>query len=652
VSFGKILLTRVVTVSLILSSTGCTGAGRKVESQDCQSSTVSGAKIRNVLGSIGNVNAQFPNPGRFKLVELKANGATEECWQARGKLGQFGGTLTVSTFGSGPKTFNYWAATDVESAGIGLLMFEALVELDPWTGQVYPRLAKSFSISKDRLEYTFVLRKGLVWSDGHPLEADDVVFTFDKLIKQGFGNASLRDTISVAGHFPKVQKLNNLTVKFTTDQLFAPFLNNLSGIRIAPKHILEPVTARPVKEFDTFWNINADPGRFVVSGPFKLARYVPSQRVELVANPHYGMVDAAGKRLPYLAKIVDLIVPDQNTQLLKFYGNELDMLDIRSVRGPDASSMKQREQSGNFKMFNLGADDGTTFLMFNLNRRRDSRGKYYVDPIKQKWFNDPFFRQAVSHAIDRVRLVNNILRGVGLPLYGPESPSSLYFNKLLKAYGQNLELSAKLLEKAGFVKRDDCLFDSDKHPVEFTLYTNAGNTARDATCIMIAHDLKPLGIKVNYKPIDFNNLVDRTHQSLDWEAIVMGLTGDRIEPYNGANIWRSDGRMHMFDQRLPDKYGNINVFDARFWELEIDRCFNKGATTFDIGKRRNYFDRYQEVAYELLPIVYLYTVMDIAAVRNVVHNYMPTPLGVSFTPKGSLHNIEEIYTESVQSRRH
>ena len=58
---------------------------------------------------------------------------------------------------------------------------------------------------------------------------------------------------------------------------------------------------------------------------------------------------------------------------------------------------------------------------------------------------------------------------------------------------------------------------------------------------MIQNDLKKLGIKVNYQPIDFNALIDKTSNSLDWEAMVMGLTGSRLEPYDGANVWKSNG---------------------------------------------------------------------------------------------------------------
>lgn len=592
-----------------------------------------------------------PYPGDYRMVTLTdKNGQPEELWVGRCAPGTFGGTITVSSFGTGPKTFNCWAASDSESSGIASLMYESLLDVDPWTAKFIPRLASSFKISPDKHDYTFTLRKGLKWSDGHPLTADDVVFTFDVLIRKGFGNASMRDVLTVYGEYPSIYKIDDLTIRFHTKVPFAPFLSTLR-MPIAPKHIVEPITRKPQSEFHGFWDINCNPKSIVVDGPFKLDRYVPAQRVELVRNPFYSMVDTNNKRLPYLDKFVEQIVPDQSTQLLKFYGEEIDLLDIRTVRGGDAAQVKQRERVGNFTVYNLGPDDGTSFLIFNMNQRKSPKtGKPYLDPVKQKWFNNDYFRQAVAHAVDRKRMVLNILKGVGYPLFTAESSASVFFNHNLKPYPQDLDLAAKLLEQGGFKKVGDKLMDDSGHHVEFTLYTNAGNTTRDAICVMIQNDLKKLGMKVNYQPIDFNMLIDKIDSSLDWEAVVMGLTGSRLEPYDGANVWKSNGRLHMFDQRTPGPDEKIVAPDARPWEKEIDSCFDRGATTFDEAQRHKYFDRYQELAFEKQPFIYLFSSLDITAMRNKIGNYLPTPLGVGSPPRGSMHNLEEIFIKKATTK--
>ncbi len=376
-----------VVIGLVIMTMNCC-ACVSIDSADSMNKTgsVNLAPTRAQQASpLQNSIYKPPYPGDYKLVKL----GDEEVWQDRGETGKFGGVLTVSSFGSGPKTFNCWAASDAESGGIASLMYESLLGVDPWTAKFYPRLASSFTISADHKDYTFTLRKGLRWSDGQPLTADDVVYTFGTLIAKGFGNSSSRDVLSVYGHYPSVEKIDDLTVRFHTQVPFAPFLNAV-GAAIAPKHILEPITNKliaenKIGEFNSFWDINCKPETIVVNGPFKLHRYLPGQRVELVPNPYYSMVDKLQHRLPYLSKFVVLIVPDQNTQLLKFYAGDTDLLDIRAVRGGDAALVKQREQSGNFKMYNLGPDDGTLFLMFNLCRRKNPKtGKFYVDPAKQE----------------------------------------------------------------------------------------------------------------------------------------------------------------------------------------------------------------------------------------------------------------------------
>lgn len=596
-----------------------------------------------------SVSEQFaPDPGPFQTQLIDGT----EAMVARGEVGQRGGTLTLSTFGSGPKTFNAWTASDVESDGIGLLQFERLVDIDGFTGKYYGRLAKDFEVSPDNKTYTFHLRKGLKWSDGHPLTADDVVFTFNNIVGAGFGNSSRRDVLMVGGVYPRFEKVDDYTVRVSTPQPFVPLLNGLVQA-VAPKHVFEPIVKKGRDEFNSFWDTNVTGDKLVVSGPFKLVRYVPSQRVEFERNPNYFMVDRKGTPLPYLDRFVQLIVPDQNTQILKFLGKELDFLDIRSVRGADVSILRPRQRTDNFKLFNLGPDDGTLFLTLNMCRRTNPKTKKpYVDPVKQEWFNNQKFRQAVSHAINRQQIVDNVLKGVGLPLYTSESISCLFFNKNLQPYPQDLDLAAKLLQEAGFVKKPDGrLYDAKGNQVEFTLLTNAGNTSRDGACISIANELGKLGMKVNYQPVDFNMLIGKLDHSLEWEAVVMGLTGSRIEPYNGANVWKSNGRLHMFDQRLPNDKGEVVAPDARDWEKRIDELFDKGAVTFDFNERKKYYDEYQTIAYDQQPFIYVYNILDITALRNKVKNYKPTKYGVFYTPLGSLHNVEEIFIEGASGAK-
>jgi peptide/nickel transport system substrate-binding protein len=130
-------------------------------------------------------------------------------------------------------------------------MFDGLTSTDAYSGEVIPRMAKKIIISPNKKDYTIVLRRGMKWSDGKEITADDVVFTWNDIIFAGFGNTSTRDNLLIDGKLPVVEKIDKYTVKFTTPEPFAPFLRQLAT-SIAPKHILQPVVNKGKELFSLF----------------------------------------------------------------------------------------------------------------------------------------------------------------------------------------------------------------------------------------------------------------------------------------------------------------------------------------------------------------------------------------------------------------
>jgi peptide/nickel transport system substrate-binding protein len=581
------------------------------------------------------VNPPYPGPYQTVLIDGL------EVKQGRFEPGKYGGTLVRSIVGSDPKVFNPWTAADTLSRELGGLMFAAPVGVDPYTGDVIPDMAKELKIEPDGVTYIVKLRKGLKWSDGKPITADDVAFTWNTIIKGGYGNSSLRDVTTIDGKSPTVTVVDELTTKFVTPKPFAPF-SRLLGINIAPKHIIEPIIKKKNGRaaFQQLWSANTDPRTLVTSGPFVLSRYVPAQRVEFVPAKNYFMVDKQRRRLPYFARLIYQIVPDVNTNLMKFRAQELDLTQVRARDTVDLMAAQERE---NFKLYNLGQSIGTTFLMFNMNRRNNPKtGKPYVDPVKSAWFNDTNFRQAVNHALNRDNMVANYFKGIGFPLYTSEPPSSPYYNSTLKGFPADLNYAMSLLEKSGFKKKaDGFLYDKNGNKVEFDMLAASGGTFYEAIGAMIVEDLKKLGMKVNFQMINFNILSDKIDHSLDWQACIMALSpGDPLEPNDGANVYKTSGRLHVFDQRLPDADGVIKVADARPWEIRLDEIFNLGAQTLDKAKRKQLYNEYQQIIYEEAPFIYLVSPMVIVATRNTLGNYQPTQLSQSIN---GLHNLEEMY---------
>ncbi len=552
--------------------------------------------------------------------------------ESQAPVGKFGGDLKSSTIGEGPKTFNYWNTNDATSSTMSGLMYDGLLQTNPVTGKHEVKLAKSFEVLPDKKTYIVKMREGVRWSDGKEITADDVVFTYNVIIFQGFGNTSTRDILMVDGALPKVEKMDKYTVKFTTPKPFAPFLGNLT-ISIAPKHVFEPVTKRGKGYFNSFYSTATPPDKFVISGAFKLKEYVPAQRVVFERNPNYYVVNKEGKKLPYLDRYIIAIVGDINNETLKFEAGEIDVL---GLQGPLVPRYRELEAKSDYKLYNIGTTTTTSFLAFNLNNRKNDKGKPYVDQKKSAWFNDLNFRTAIDLALDRDSLVLNVLSGVGEPLFSPESPSSLFLNETVaKGHKQDLARAKEVLKEGGYTwDKNGALHDKKGNRVEFELLTNAGNTPREATGVSIKEDLAQLGIKVNFKPIEFNSLVNRISNSLDWDTIILALTGNPLEPNSGKNVWESTGGLHLFNQRKEGESGLLP------FERELDEIYNKGALELDPVKRKKIYERYQEIVYREKPMLYLYSPLNIVAVRKTLGNVYPTQLG------GALWNLEEIYIKN------
>ncbi len=546
--------------------------------------------------------------------------------------GKFGGEFFVSIIGEGPKTFNPFNAMDATSSTMGGIMYDGLLTSNPANGEVIPLLAKNYSVSPDGCEYTIELRKGIIWSDGKPITADDVIYTYKEIIFAGLGNTSTRDMMVIDGKLPDIKKIDDYTVKFTTSKPFAPFLRQLSA-PIAPEHIFKPVSDKGADAFNTFLSTDINPKNLVTSGAFRLKEYVPAQRVVYERNPNYYKVNGNNEKLPYLDKLVYFIVADLNNEILKFEAKEIDMINLR---GSNVARYKAKEAASDYTVYNLGPDTGTMFITINLNNRKNKDGKYNVSPVKQEWFGNKYFRAAIDYAIDRESMVMNIANGLGVPLFTAESLNSIYLNKNLKGHEQDLNKARQLLLQGGFYyDKNGKLRDKNANYVEFDLFTNAGNTEREALGVMVKQDIEDLGIKVNFKPIEFNSLVNKLVNTYDYDMAIMGLTGSPLEPHSGKNVWYSTGPLHMFNQR-PAGY---NSDDKLPMEKELDYIFDEAALKTNFDERKKLYDRYQEIIYDENPMIYLYSPTRIIAVRNYLKNLYPVSLsGIGYNP-------EEIYID-------
>ncbi|MFC1594645.1 ABC transporter substrate-binding protein [Candidatus Omnitrophota bacterium] len=538
--------------------------------------------------------------------------------------GTYGGQLILSTT-SDPRSFNPIVAKETSTTAITGLIFEGLTTSNGITLEVEPHLAKSWEVDASGLIWIFYLRDDVYWFDGKQFSADDVVFTFEDLIYNAKIPNSSRDIFTIDGEKLTVEKVDDFTVRFILPVKFAPFLRSLSQ-EILPKHILQE--AARSGRFNFTWGIDTPTQRIIGTGPFMLNRYVPGERIMLVRNPRYWKVKD-GQRLPYLDRLIFMIVQSQDTGLLKFLDGQLDYYGLRGI---DYPLLKPQEQEGNFTVYNTGPAFGSNFLVFNQNARLNPKtDKPYVDPIKLAWFRNTQFRKAVAHAIDKEKIIEILMNDLGFSQHSGMSPSSgFFYSPEVIAYDYNLKKAKKILKDAGFSDRnlDGYLEDTVGNTVEFSLFTNSGNTTRVQIAAIIRKDLDNIGIKVNFLSLDFNNLVGKMTSTFDWDAIIMGLTGG-IEPHHGKNVWHSSGQLHMWNPRQDTP--------ATQWEKRIDEIFDLGVQELDNEKRKALYDQWQYIVSEELPFIYTVLPSSIFAVRNKFGNLHPTAYG------GAFHNLEEIY---------
>jgi peptide/nickel transport system substrate-binding protein len=536
-----------------------------------------------------------------------------------------------------PKTFNYILSE--ESPNIFGLTYAGLLAQEGLTGELVPELAESWEISDDGLTITYTLREGLQWSDGEPLTADDVVFTYNDLIFNPAVPTSTRDILRIGedGNLPRVVKIDDRRVQFIAPEPFAPLLRFSGGIAIMPRHALyDSITtmdANGEPRFLTTWGTDTNPARLVSSGPYQLTGYVPSQRVTFRRNPYYWREDAQGNQQPYVEQLIWEIVESSDTAIMQFRSGGLDTIGVSPA---NFSLLKREEERSNFDIRIGEPAMGTTFISFNLNQG-SRNGEPLVDPVKSRWFNTVEFRQAVAYAIDRQTLINNLYRGIGEPQHSPVSVQSPYYlspEEGLKTYDHDPEQAKALLQSAGFqYNARNELLDADGNRVEFLLNVPAGGQTVTAIGAQIKRNLAEIGINVIYQPIDFGVLVDKLDTTLDWECILIGFTGS-VEPHGGANFWLTDGRLHMFNLSAQPGQPPIEGRVIADWEAEISRLYIEGAQEFDEEARKAIYARTQQLAQEYLPCIYMFNPLTMSAVRDRLQ-------GVKFSSLGN-NNLESV----------
>lgn len=571
------------------------------------------------MGPTGVANPPFADP------------PPDEPFVFEGEPGTYGGMLVLAT-AQDPKSFNALLAGETSTTAVtNGPMFTTLLGFDNVEQKIDNGLCTAIEHSADSLVWTFKLRKGVRWSDGVPFTAHDVKFNYDVAFDAKIDSSVKSAFEQTDKTLPKVEVLDDLTIRFTLTEPNAIFLDNIGSTYLVPKHKWEEAYKKG--EFERAMALDSKPEDIVGLGPFRLKEFASEQRVVLERNPYYWKVDKKGQRLPYLDRVIFRIVPDYNTMLTVFQNGETDM--HWNVRPEEFDLLKREEQAKDFTVHELGPGYNVLYIMVNQNPNKDKAGKPLVDPVLGEWFRNVKFRKAIAHAIDRQAIITTSYQGLGTPVstFCPPANKIWYDKEASVEYDYSPDKAKALLKEIGLEDRDGdgIVEDAGGHKCAFRLFTNSNNSSRVGAATVIKDNLKAIGIDVNFQGIPFNSMVDALQTTFDWDAVIGGWqSGNPPDPVLMKNIVTSGGMLHYSNplQKTP----------ATEWGKRIDELMSANARTLDLAERKKQFAEVQHLWSDNLPEIDLLVPNYFVAVKNKVANLKASPL-----PLYTYWNIEELY---------
>jgi peptide/nickel transport system substrate-binding protein len=497
-----------------------------------------------------------------------------------------GGELLASVR-TDPRSFNRHAARDSTTILVSNLTQATLIRINQATQAIEPSLAERWTTADEGTRITISLRHDVLFSDGHPFTADDVLFAFEAAYDEKSGSA-LADSVQAGGKKLQVTATDPHTVVITFPAPFAPGLRLLDTLPILPRHRLEG--ALKAGAFMKAWGLDTPPSEIVGLGPFVLREYVPGQRVVFARNPRYFGKAPDGAALPYLDRLVVEIIPDQSAELLRLESGQLDMM--TSEISPDAyAPLKRAADQGRLKLLDLGVSRNADGLWFNLKP-----GAFAGDP-RAAWLQRDELRHAISMAVDRKLFADTVFLGAGVPVFGPETPANkIWYWAGTPQTPHDPAGARKMLASIGLSDRGDgALKDARNQPARFTLLTQKGRPNLERGAAVIRDELKAIGVTVDVVTLDAGAVIT-AFLSGKYEAVYFSANKAELDPGTNGDFWLSSGSAHMWNLE-----GKAPATD---WERRIDELMTRQIASPDQDERKRLYDEVQKIFAEHLPIVY------------------------------------------------
>ncbi|MGV9699469.1 ABC transporter substrate-binding protein [Streptomyces sp. NPDC003470] len=409
----------------------------------------------------------------------------------------------------------------------GLLARDAGLKLRPALAKALPEVAA------DGLTYTYTLRDGVEFSDGEPLTAADVVFTYDKILDAKTNNTARSELNAIKD----VRAEGDDKVVFTLKYPYAPFAGR-TVLPIVPEHIA-------AKQDPNTGSFNTKP---VGTGPYVLSAWRKGEKLTFKANPHYW------GGVPKVKTFTMAVIADDNVRATRLRSGDLD----GAVLPP-----------------NLAA----TFKSDNGRKTYDAKSydfRTVTLPQENKVTADRAVRQALDAAVDREAMVDKILDGAGRPAHGPLPVDDPWYAKGLER-GQDLTKAKRILDRAGWRTGKGGIRAKDGQRAAFTLLYPSGDKVRQDHALAYASDAKKAGIDV-------------TVESATWEVIEPRMKNDAVLAGFGSTGDPDFGLYTLLHSSLAgDGFNNM----ARYDNPTVDKALDTGRRSSDTATRRAAYDTLQ-----------------------------------------------------------
>lgn len=504
---------------------------------------------------------------------------------------------------SDPESLNPLTSNDAGASSVLNWIFPPLVSLEEETLELAPVIAREHpEVSEDKLHYTYRLREDVTFSDGAPLTAEDVLFTIKATLHPKVNAPHARN------YFESVEDATVIDAHTIRFDLREPYFRNdltLGSISPLPRHYYDPeglLEGIRVSELNDWENLDPDsreraerfakrfnedflrnpmgPGAFVLRNPEE--DWVTGERITLYHRDDFWAPRDAHAGDAWVDRIVYRIINDREAALVAFKARDLDVLSpltpIQHLRQTNSERFKQ--QAGK----NVGVRGGTIYIGWNQG-----------NPI----LGDRRIRRALSHLVDKQNIIDKVLLGLGRPIESPIFPKRPEYNDELAPFPFDPARARMLLEEAGWVDTDgdgirEKLIDGERVPLRIEILSNTGNNQRRDIGLAVIDEFKRSGVDASFRGIDWSIFLDKV-KNFNYDAVILGWTGSGAVPPDMYQIWHSS-------QAVP---GGSNF--VGFKNDEVDRLLEAYRVSFDPARRKELYDRFQEILYEEQPYTFLYT---------------------------------------------